>query len=111
MRDERRRVRLYRGDVLLGEVAVASEECDFPWFVGYLEPAPAFEAVRPLFEQQADAVDRSFGEGPAAERAERESMTIQEAILAPGLWARWAHSDEAVEITGIDVRGRRVTWR
>ena len=111
MSEEPRRARLYRGDILLGEVAIAPDECDFPWFVGYLEPAPAFEAVRSLFEDQAEAVDRSFGEGPAAESAAEESMKIQEAILAPGVQAVWLHSRESVDITGIDIRGTRVTWR
>ena len=111
MSEGRRRARIYRGEMLLGEVAIAAEECDFPWFVGYLEPAEGFGAVRPLFERQADAVDRSFGEGPAAERASEESMKIQEAILAPGVWVTWLPSGESVEITGIDIRGARVTWR
>jgi hypothetical protein len=108
---EGRRARLYRGDILLGEVAIAPEECDSPWFVGYLEPTSAFEAVRSFFERQADTVDRSFGEGPAAERAAEESMKIQETILAPGVRAVWLHSRESVDVTGIDIRGTRVTWR
>jgi hypothetical protein len=108
---ERRRARLYRGDTLLGDVTVHPEECDEPYFVGTLEPAAAFAAVRPLFDRQADAVDRSFGEGPAAERASDESMRVQAEILAPGLWLTWAGSSEPVDVTGIDVRGDRVTWR
>jgi hypothetical protein len=111
MTAERRRARIYRGDAPLGEVTIDPAECEPPWFVGVLEPAPGFEAVRALFERQADAVDRSFGEGPAAEAAERESMRVQAEILGPGVWAKWLDSDRTDDVTGIDVRGSRVTWR
>ena len=111
MTGEGRRAKLYRGDTLLGGVVVAPEACDPPYFVGELAPSPAFDGVRPLFERQADAVDRSFGEGAAAEQAERESMRVQAEILGPGLSVTWAHSSESVDVTGIDIRGTRVTWR
>jgi hypothetical protein len=41
---------LMRGDTLLGVLHVS--ELDFPWLMCRFEPTPAFEEIRPLFEQE-----------------------------------------------------------
>jgi hypothetical protein len=53
---------LYRGDDRLGTVTMKSELCDFPWYGGSFQAAPAYAAVKQLFSEelrllQADEMD------------------------------------------------------
>lgn len=45
-----------RGKELLAELVVTGG--DFPWLNARMRPAPGFEAIRPLFEQELRALER-----------------------------------------------------
>lgn len=47
-----RNLELLRGDAVLGTIEVSASHADFPWYSGKFVAAPAFEAVRPLFERE-----------------------------------------------------------
>jgi hypothetical protein len=45
-------LRLVRGDVVLGTIAVNPSDPDSPWESGVFKPSAEFEAVRDLFEHE-----------------------------------------------------------
>jgi hypothetical protein len=94
---------LLRGGVVLGVVTLDPAESDFPWLVGRLQPSPAYDAVRPLFEE----MDRMI----ATEGFNDESGALHERIMAPGVNMRVVEDGELVEVTGIHISGSRVSWR
>jgi hypothetical protein len=68
-----------------------------------LEPSSAYDAVRPLFEELARALDEDgFTE---------ESGALEEQVMAPGVWMKPVGGDEAAEVTGLSIEGTRVSWR
>jgi hypothetical protein len=73
--------RLYREQELLGELVVT--DADFPWLNARFQAAPAFETVRPLFEEElrlADAVDDDVDAWQAAYARVRDAVSL----AAPG---------------------------
>ena len=98
-----RRFELLRGGEVLGVVTLDASESDFPWFVGWLEPSPAYAAVEPLFAEMSGLLeDDGFTD---------ESGELHEQIMAPGIWMRFLPDGELSEVVGISIEGRRVGWR
>lgn len=98
-----RQFELFRGDTLLGVVTLDPGECDLPWFVGRLEPSPAYAAVRPLFERLDQLLD--------AGGFDDESSTLHEELMAPVVRMRAVDDGEEIEVDGIAISGTRVSWR
>lgn len=69
---------LRRGDELVGEITV--EVPDFPWLSGTFTPTPAFEEVKPLFDEELALLE---AEEPAWERAYRR-INDSLSLIAPG---------------------------
>jgi hypothetical protein len=95
---------LRRGDAILGIVTLDPAECDFPWQGGWLEPAPAFAEVEPLFqewERRLEAED--YGEA---------SEAVFEQIIRPGIRLIPLAGGESQEVGGIRIDAvGRVIWR
>lgn len=85
---EPRLFELYRGGDWLGTVTLSAAESNFPWFVGYLEPAPVFAAILPLIEGGA-----------------------WEELLRPGLRMHCLATGDWDDLIALRIEGRRVAWR
>ena len=98
------RFELLRGDAALGIVTLDLAECDFPWRGGWLEPAPAFAAVEPLFQEWELLLEaEDFGEASAA---------VFGQIIGPGIYLRPLGGGAPEEVHGIRIDAdRRVIWR
>src|SRR5687768_7976003 len=94
-----RRFELLRGGTALGAVTLDPAESDFPWFVGWLEPGPAYASVEPLFAE----LDRLWEDDEADELHDR--------VMGPGVRMRSLTDGEASEVVGINIAGSRVCWR
>jgi hypothetical protein len=97
------RYELVRGDTVLGVVTLDPDESDFPWFVGRLEPSPAYAAVEPQFAEMNRLLDR--------DGFDEESGELHERIMEPGIRVRSLPDGELTEVVGINIKGRRVSWR
>ncbi len=108
-----RRFELLRGKTVLGVVTLDQAESNFPWFVGWLKPSPAYDAVRPLF----DELDRLLDDEPDAphEQMVRDlrlrADALHEHILAPGVHMRAVDGGGVTVVTGIIISGILVCWR
>lgn len=91
---------LYRGGVLLGRLK--HHDFDQPWFIGTFEPAPAFEAVRALFEEEARLVE--------ADEIEDRWDAIWDEINSPGLRLVWEDGTVDTEVL-VHIDGTRADWR
>jgi hypothetical protein len=96
------RLDLLRGDAKLGVITRDPDASDFPWHVGSLERAPAYETVRQLFEEQERLLDL----GEVGGRLDQ----VHAAILAPGIRLR-SEAGDLIPVDGITVAGARVSWR
>jgi hypothetical protein len=95
------RYELFRGDALLG--TIDHTEDDFPWHVGTIDPAPAFEEVKALFEREAELLSRSSESG--------EWRAARNAIDGPGLRLVGV-GDRTVAVNPLlHIREQRVWWR
>ncbi len=75
MESSERKFELYRGDVFLGIITLAPDECDFPWLVGYLESSPEYTDVKALFDQEAElSLATSESDSVDKERIESELL-------------------------------------
>ena len=98
-----RRFELLRGSDVLGVVTLDAGESDFPWFVGWLAPSPAYAAVEALFAEMSSLLeDDGFTD---------DSGELHEQVMGPGVWMRSLSDGELTEVAGISVEGRRVSWR
>ena len=98
-----RQFELLRGDAVLGVVTLDTGESDFPWLVGWLEPAPAYAAVEPLFAEMSRLLeDDGFTD---------ESGELHERVMAPGVRMRLLPGGDVSEVVGISIEDRRVSWR
>ncbi len=69
--------RLVRSDEILADLVVTGG--DFPWLNAQVQPAPGFEEVRPLFEEELgrlDRVDDDSGPWEAAYRRIRQAVCL-----------------------------------
>jgi hypothetical protein len=99
----KRQFELLRGGTVLGIVTLDTAESDFPWFVGWLEPAPEYAAVEPLFAEMDRLLeDEGFTE---------ESGELHERIMGPGVQIRSLPDSDVSEVVGISIAGRPVSWR
>jgi len=93
---------LYRGPDFLGTLELKSELCDFPWYGGRFEAAPAFGSVEHLFKEESRLLE-------ADEMASWEEVWAQ--IEAPGLQLRPTNGGEAVSELIIHIEGAEARWR
>ena len=93
---------LLRGDALLGTVTLDASLGDFPWHNGQFEPAPAFESVRELFNQDLQLLD--------AEDWDRWDKLWLE-IIQPGLRLHCLESNETISELLIHINGDKAWWR
>ena len=96
------RLELLRGDTTLGVIVRDPSASDFPWHVGRLEPTPAYESVRPLFDEQ----ERLLNVGEVTGRLDQ----VQQAIGAEEFRLR-SEAGNIEAVTGITIAGTRVSWR
>lgn len=93
---------LYRGTDLLGRLILRAELCDFPWYGGQFEAAPAFAPVAHLFKEELRLLE-------ANKMDTWEEIWIQ--IEAPGLQLRPANSGDVITGLIIHIKGAEATWR
>jgi len=84
-------------------VTLDTAESDFPWLVGWLEPAPEFAAVEPLFAEMDGKLDE--------DGLTDESIELHEQVMEPGIQMRSLQDGELSNIVGISIGDRRVSWR
>ena len=101
-------LRLVRGDVLLGTIAVKPVDAKSPWQTGGFSPAPGFEDVRELFEHELRVLKANTNDDP-------DQWDEWEAVHAelhdPGLRLEAEdHSFVADEIL-IHIDGTEAWWR
>lgn len=102
--------RLVRSDEILADLVVTGG--DFPWLNAQVQPAPGFEEVRPLFEEELgrlDRVDDDSGPWEAAYRRIRQAVCLVAPDGRPmpefllhidGDHAWWRWSDESFPKAG-----------
>ena len=106
-----RKFDFFRGDVCLGVVTLAPNECDFPWFVGYLTPNSAFGEFKPLFDKEAELSRLANDSEEYNEEAQDAADRILDDIMEPGIRFRAHHNGEWSEVLGLGIEGDRVGWR
>lgn len=94
--------RLVRGETLLGTVTHHATKDDFPWWGGVFEPTPAFDGVRPLFDDElrllnADQMD--------------EWAIVLEQIERPGLRLEPLDGSSPITELLIHIDGAKTWWR
>ena len=98
--------KFYRGAQLLG--VVEHTGCEQPWHEGTFQPAPGFEGVRRLFEEELAQID---GDGIRT-GAWKEAWGR---VKAPGLRLVSEHDGQLIwggeHPMLIHIRGTRATWR
>ncbi len=109
MESSERKFELYRGDVFLGIITLAPDECDFPWLVGYLESSPEYTDVKALFDQEAE-LSLATSESDSVDKERIESELLVE-ISKPGIKMRNMFNGDWIEVNGIHIDGNRVGWR
>jgi hypothetical protein len=98
------RFELLRGETILGVVTLDPAECDFPWRGGWLEPAPCFSEVEPLFQESERLLEgEDFG---------NTWEEVFEQIIRPGIHLGPLTGGARQEVGGIRIDARRrVIWR
>lgn len=96
------RFKLYRGNELLGLVQLVPQLCDFPWYGGLLEPAPAFAPYAPLFQQELAMLREERMDEWGEVLAQIEGAGLSLVPLKSGIRV----TDFLIHIDGLEV-----TWR
>jgi hypothetical protein len=92
---------LFRGDARLGTIEHTDD--DFPWHLGTIDPTPAFEAVRALFERESALVEGS---------ADSEEWRAARGLIdEPGLRLVDADGRTIAVNPLLHIRAREVWWR
>ena len=99
---------LVRGDAVLGTIDVKPGDGDLPWRSGAFHAAPAFEAVRALFEQEL----RMLQDNTDDDDAQWDDWEAVHAELhEPGLRLRAADQSFADDEILIHIKGSEAWWR
>ncbi len=91
---------LYRGERLLG--TLTRTDGDMPWHLGAFDPAPAFEEVRPLFDQELALLNADRMDEWEAAWAEVEALGLRLEPVPAGV---------AITEFLLHVEGPRAWWR
>lgn len=94
--------RLYRGTDFLGTAVLKDELCDFPWYGGQFEAAPAFAAVEALFEEELRLLEADETDG---------WEDVWARIAEPGLVLLPAAGGEAISDLVVHIEGAHARWR
>lgn len=94
--------RLIRGATVLGTVTHNPAQSDFPWHGGIFEPAPEFDVVRSLFEDELQLLD--------ADRIEEWEIAWAQ-IEKPGLRLEPVGGGEPITELLIHIDGAKTWWR
>jgi hypothetical protein len=116
------RLQLIRADTVLGVVTHAPEERvdGGPWDVGWLEPAPEYEAVRQLFEREQQLFDEyvrlemEVGNSGSATEATcllDQAAELQREIMRPGVQFVDLPNGRRSDVTELHIEGAKVFWR
>ena len=73
--------RLVRGEELLGEIVI--ESADFPWLSGRFVPQPAFDDVKPLFDEELALVESGLENNVEAWERIYDRITASVSLLSP----------------------------
>ena len=111
MNSQPRKFDLYQGDVCLGVITLSPSECDFPWFVGYLEPSAEYASVKPLFDREAELSHIANDADEFDEQAQNDADALMDEIAELGIRVKSHHSDEWDDVLGLSITGNRVGWR
>ena len=106
--------RLVRGGVELGIITHDPREDAGPGAVAWLQPSPAFEAVRHLFEAEVQLwrplCDAETG-SPAAAELFAKLEAIQGQILGAGVRLIRVENEQVYEVEEIHIEGLKVFWK
>jgi len=116
------RFQIFGGGVGIGIVTHAPSEwvdgsC---WEVGWLEPTPEFESIRPHFDQEQLMMDWAVRSEEDPDRSKGEARSawvlglasgLQREIIEPGVWFVSLSSGRQNLVAELHVRARRVFWR
>ena len=117
------RFQLTRANTVLGVVTHAPEERvdgGTPWDVGWLEPAPEFDAVRQLFEREQQLFDEAVrlevevgdsGSTTEPARLLDQAAELQREIMRPGVQFVYLSNGKRFDVDELHVQGAKVIWR
>lgn len=102
----RRTYRLTRGGVTLALLKPGGPArfSDYPCIEGSYETTPEFEAVRPLFQREAELLELD------REPENSEWLTIWETLQAPGLFLEPLRGKGRLDLLWIHFREDRAWW-
>ncbi len=99
---------VYRGGVLLSRVVLDKLEPG-----GVVEPAPAYESVRELFERD-EAVTNQLRDATTDEERDEcfcQLELIEAEIMAPGIAFYCSDGTKAFDLLALNIYGGRACWR
>jgi hypothetical protein len=99
---------LVRGNTHLGTIEVKKGEADLPWYSGAFEPAPAFEAVRGLFERELEMLQANTDDDDAQWD---DWEAVHEELHEPGLHLRSPDKAYTFGEFLIHIKGTEAWWR
>ena len=106
--------RLVRGGVELGIITHDPHEDAGPCEAGWLQPSPAFEAVRHLFADDVQLwptlCEAATGSVALAEVLAKLEE-IQRQILGPGVRLIRIENEQVYEVEEIHIEGLKVVWK
>jgi hypothetical protein len=100
--DDPTQLLLYRGECLLGRIALDPSRDNFPWSFGLFSAAPEFSAIKPLFEDELRFVRA---------REHTEHARVWNEIEAPGLKLVQVSTQKAWKVALIHIAGDQANWR
>lgn len=101
-------LRLVRGDVLLGTIAVKPKDAKSPWQSGGFAPAPAFEDVRELFAHELRVLKANTNDDPAQWD---EWEAVHARLHEPGLRLEAEDDSFIADDILIHIEGTEAWWR
>ncbi len=106
--------RLVRGGLELGTVTHDPYEDGGCCNIGWLQPTPAFESVRSLFDEEEQVVRslcQAETDSAAANDLWSKQAEIQRRILEAGVHLIRLDNGEVYEVDEIHIDGLKVAWR
>ena len=101
-------LRLVRGDIVLGRIAVKPVDAKSPWRSGGFDPAPEFEGVRDLFEHELRVLRANTNDDPD-QWEEWEAVNAE--IHEPGLRLEAEDRSFVADEILIHIDGAEAWWR
>lgn len=99
---------LVRGNVVLGTIEVITREADSPWSSGVFHAAPAFDAVRDLFERELKLLQANTSDN-AAQWDDWEA--VHDELHEPGIRLEAKGKGYDADDILIHINGTEAWWR